>query len=125
MMGIGLLHAIVGLNAHGRPCVWLDLESDPQDETHGMLVYLWGLAVEPESGEQPPPVGARKDGCSPCDGAAFQPAQPHQSPEGEHFGSDANTSASSSYDCSSILSSRGTGAVGHALPSSHERGLDA
>jgi len=35
----------------GGPCVWLDLESDPQDEIHGMRVYLWGLAVEPEHGE--------------------------------------------------------------------------
>lgn len=30
----------------GRPCVWLDVETDPQDETHGFHVYLWGLAVE-------------------------------------------------------------------------------
>lgn len=35
----------------GRPCVWFDLESDPQDEQHGTHVYLWGLAVEPEHGE--------------------------------------------------------------------------
>lgn len=37
--------------AAGRPCVWFDLESDPQDETHGTHVYLWGLGVEPEQGE--------------------------------------------------------------------------
>ena len=46
----------------GRPCVWFDVETDPQDELHGMHVYLWGLAVEPEHGEaQPEGIHSRGD----------------------------------------------------------------
>lgn len=34
----------------GRPAVWFDIETDPDDETHGIAVYLWGIGYEGASG---------------------------------------------------------------------------
>lgn len=37
----------------GRTLVWFDLEGDSGSETESLPIYLWGLAVESESGAEP------------------------------------------------------------------------